>query len=789
MKFTLKRLALAIVSTGLLTIYGCGGGGSDAVVATTDLPITVVDGPIENALVCLDKNGNGICDAGEPTGKTDATGKVTLKIDSADVGKYAILAVVGTDAKDADTGLVPVPFTLKAPADRPAVVSPLTTLVQTAVESGHTTASAEDLVKSQTGIKVSLFEDFTKSTSADSKSASTVARLVVVTTQQQTAALILAGAIGSTAIDGSRITKELLDQAIQKRVLDRMTDLRDAAVDPAVLAAGNRDQLEALLRTQAAGLVTGNALTITTIKTVVAVNVQASAPPVAPPAPTAGINLVSLNFIDASNFFTRVITGSLAQNTPDANGNVRYVDRRARSVAGNLAKWNTGADPARQSDLHWNGSVWANCALNGENVSSVRDAQGNNSYNYCDGAEIGKSNRAAFDVTGQSMLTIYNQARDAGFTNLAVADTAALGSATFPTGSTLFYQRSTPITQAIGYYPGGSFPVGTSNVVTQYSAAVSAGGVASTQAALVACNSAEARTSGTNSTTLEGLIGAMTGTPCVYPQGNFKYPTTASPVTTSTDANDESWGYSTVGIGVIGTAPVGTGASAPGYYSGNNKLRVAFTGTGTNPVTYYSCKERFNNGGTRNCTVIGTGTYAIATLGDARVLTLNNLPSQASPLNYTRVFVERGGLVYGGYQNKPNVANSARLNSTAANALLTQLGLPVENPSVPLALTAGSYQGVWEVRDPTSPAGTGLTMSISPNGSVSCTYHGVSSTSTFVCTLAFTDLATGAFAFRDTTVPDGTAIGTFNFLAGTGSGTHHDTTNTPVDGNFVAQRR
>ena len=32
-------------------------------------------------------------------------------------------------------------------------------------------------------------------------------------------------------------------------------------------------------------------------------------------------------------------------------------------------------------------------------------------------------------------------------------------------------------------------------------------------------------------------------------------------------------------------------------------------------------------------------------LGDARVLTLNNLPAQTSALTYTRVFVERGGLV------------------------------------------------------------------------------------------------------------------------------------------------
>ena len=786
MKFTLKRLALAIVSTGLLTIYGCGGGGDDAAVTTTDVPVTVVDGPIQNATVCLDKNGNGICDSAEPVGKTDATGKVTLKVDAADVGKYAILAVVGTDARDADTGAVPVAFTLKAPADRPSVVSPLTTLVQTVVESsGQSSASAEALVRSQTGINVSLFEDFTKGTSADSQAAGTVARMVVVITQQQTTAL--GASIGTSAIDGSKITKEHLDKAIQQRLLERMPDLLAALTDPAVLAATTPAAREVALLAQAKVLVTSSGLTTTSIATVVAINNQISAPPVAVAAPVAGFNLVSLNFTNASNFFTRVMTSSLIQSTPDAAGNTRYVDRRARSVNGNLAKWNTGADPARQADLHWTGSAWVNCALNGENTSSVRDAQGNSTYNYCDKAESGKSNRASFDVAGKTMAAVYTQARDAGFTNLTIADTTVLGSATFPTGSSLFYQSATPLTQAIAYYPGSSLPVGVSNVVFQYSAAVAAGGVASTTAG-AACNSTEFRnTSGANSTTLEGLIGAMTGTPCVFAQGSFKFPTTTSPVTTSPDTSDESWGNSTVGIGIIGTAPVGTGTTAPGYYSGNIKLRIAFKGTGTNPVTYYACKERFNNGGTRNCTVIGSGSYAVAIMGDARVLTLNNVPVQASTLNYTRVFVERGGLVYAGYQNKPNVVNSARLNGIAANALLTQLGLTAEDPSVPLALTAGSYQGVWEVRNPANPASAGTAVFINGNGNVTCQDH--FDATFFSCSLTIDNPATGAFHGTDNATANSTFTGNFNFLAGTAIGTDYDPTNTPPQGNFVGQRR
>src|SRR6185436_3616616 len=103
-----------------------------------------------------------------------------------DVGKYPVLALVGTDAVDKDNGPVMVPFALKAPADATDVVSPLTTLVQAHVESsGTTTAQAEAAVKEQLGVTGSLLADFTQATDAASVQAATLARLVVVTKQEQ----------------------------------------------------------------------------------------------------------------------------------------------------------------------------------------------------------------------------------------------------------------------------------------------------------------------------------------------------------------------------------------------------------------------------------------------------------------------------------------------------------------------------------------------------------------------------------------------------------------------------
>lgn len=790
MNVQFKRLGIAISGAALLIAAGCGGGSSSTpatpVALTTNVSTTVVDGALKDALVCLDKNGNGKCDSDEVQGKTDVSGNVTLAVPNVDVGKFPIIAVVGTDAVDAEHGAVTVAYTLTAPADQTGVVSPLTTLVQqTIATTGATTADAAKSVQDATGLTVSLFQDFTKvaAPANGSISAATVARMLVVTTQQQTSTI--ASTVGTAAVDNTTITQADLDKAIQKKLLELLPGLVAALSDPAVLAATTPAAKEAALLAAATTLVTDSGLTPAAMATVVAINNQTSTPTtVTPPTPAAGFTLRALNFTDASNYFVRVYSGSVAQNTPDASNNVKYVDRRQRSGGGNLAKWGAGGDPWRGADLHWTGSAWAACPINFENTSSVRDAQGNSVYNYCDSLETGTSNRASFDIGGKTLAEVYAQVTAAGYTNLTIANPAtALDTATFPTGSALIYQSSTPLTEAIAYYPGGAnSPAGTSNLVSQFGVAVSAGGDASTQGAGVGCNSPETSGNGTSSTTLEGMIAAKTGTPCIYAQSSFVYNTV-----TYTDAPSAWWGNSTVSLGKIGTVALNSG-TAPGFFSGNTLLRVGFTGGG-NAVTYYACGERFNNGSVRNCTAIGTGTYTIATLGDARVMTFGNLPVQTAPLNYTRVFVERGGAVYFGFVSKPVVTNTARLNTIGATALLSQLGLPTEDPSVPLALTSGSYQGTWDIRDVTAAVSptNGVTVVLSANGGVSCAYKSVPA-GPYACTLTITNPATGEFNYTNTD-SGATASGVLDFLAGTVSGTYHDPASTPVDGSMAGGRR
>jgi len=504
--------------------------------------------------------------------------------------------------------------------------------------------------------------------------------------------------------------------------------------------------------------------------------------------------LATLSFTDAANWTSRATTATALQATPDASGNTAYVERRQSSVGGQVAHWNNAGSPARQSDLHFNGSAWIVCGLNAPNVSSAANAAGMNTANNCDNFQVTQIQRTSTDISGKTLVSVITDARAAGNTNLSIGDntaatlTATLAASVFPAGSQLINHTNTPLSNAVGYYPG------TSNFVTQYSASVATGGLAAGQPALTACNAPEFNGGlAANSTTLESFMSANPGTPCVFnPVASFSY-TNAGVTSTfvNPDPVNEAWGNSTVGIGTLGTAPAGAGV-APGYYTGNVRFRLAFKGTGTNPVTYYACKERFNNGSTRNCTSIGSGSYTIATRADGRILTLNNPPAQLDALAHNRVFVERGGRIYFGTEDKLLTTTSSRLNLPAANALLTQLGLPVINPDVALALSKTSYAGNWLLSDAKFPLETTL-VRLASNGTSSCVDTNNSVTPATVqitaCVLNFTNLATGAVTLTEPG-NSGTATGTFDFLTGAASGTYNDPTSTPpTSGAFTGARQ
>lgn len=757
----LKRITLGLASASLFALHGCGGSSSPAIDSTTSVPVRVIDGAIQNATVCLDKNSNGLCDTGEPSGRTGPDGSVNLVIDTADIGKYPVLALVGNDAVDADTGPVPVAFTMSTPADSTAVVSPLTTLVQQMVAStGASSTDAAAALQEITGITVSLFQDYTQvaAPTDGSISAATVARMIVVVTQQQATAL--AGAEGTQAVDGTTITSAQLDTAIQQQLLVLLPNLVASISDPSLETASAAEK-EAALLVAATTLVTESGLTTTSVATAVAVNNAVATPDVAE-APAASIGLRNLNFTDTGNYFVRASTQTVVQNTPDANNKIRYVERRYRSERGVLAAWNYGSQPRFQSELHWDGGAWRNCGFNFENTSSVRDANGNNTYNYCAGLETGSSSRANISVAGKSMAAVMNQVIAEGYTDFSFGDnapttvSAILGNAVFPAGAALGYQKNTSLTRAVTYGPGSD------NLVSLETS--------------TPCTGPSAEALATN---LEDVVAKFNGKDVC--SGNPRSFTNDDGKTLSSGDRNEGWGSTVVSLGTIGSAPANfTDATATSYYTTNIRLRAAFAPG--NVAKYYSCQERYN-GSTRNCDLIGTGSYKIETLGDARTLSFADLPALALKRSSNRVLVERGGKVYFGGQDRASLTQAVRPNTVASVALLTKLSLPSIDLEAPLTLTAASYQGTWGLRDPADLSEPGLKLVIDLTGGYAC-QDPITSVPD-ACSLTFTNTATGAFTL---TVDTSTVTGTLDFMTGTGGGTFYDSL-ALATGVFVAQRR
>ena len=773
------RASIGLVSAALLVLYGCGGGGGSGTTTATatttvDVPITVIDGPIQNAQVCLDINDNGVCDGSEPTDKTDANGTVNLKVNSTDVGKYTVIAVVGTDAIDVDTGAVPTPFTMKAPADQTTVITPLTTLVHNQmVSTGVTSAAAEEVVKAQTGINVPLFQDFSKGTTDDHKAAANIARMIVVTTQQQSEAV--KDAVGTKDANNVAISKADLDKLVQAKVADMLVKMVELLSDPGVqeaikvaqakvdAASGTakvaaQTEKDALIKAPAAAVIAEKGIT----KEGVALATAVLKAPVETAAVAAigSTGLRSLVYTDARNYEYRLSGSTAAQNTIDSNGFYRYVFRKYKSVDGAIAAWNSGSEPRRQADLHWNGSTWVACALNFENKTTARDAKGNNEYDYCDKQTIGAGYSGFWqDVAGQKMIDGLNSAVKAGYTSLGTPSTAlttALGTEIFPAGSKIGMSDSAALKTAPSFYPGSD------NFVK-----------VETSVACVTWTTTNAVYTSANAATLEAMIAKFTGSNACNVGGGSGSFVGKNGVTLSSGVRNESWGDTVIDIGKIGTAATGAQADAVSYYTTNTRLRVGFGPKVNNGgvAKYYSCKER-SDGLTRNCDLIGSGTYAITTLGDARVLSLAALPAINSALTFERKFIEIGGKVFFGYQERPSVGKSVGLNTKATDAILAKLGLPAVNPEVPLALTGASYQGTYDMYLDSAPTTLVSTLTISAAGQNLCKD---ASGITYTCTTTSFDPATGSFT---TTTGNGTSVGVMRFLTGIPTGTYTPTSGT-----------
>ena len=194
-----RLLAGAVV----LTLAACGGGDGDSGGDTakpvagrqavegegTLQGVVIAAGALQGAPVCLDLDANGACDAADPaSAATSALGAYTiagLSVEQLAAGA-ALVAVVPATAVDAahPGATVGTAYTLRAPAGKGGLISPITHLVQAGVAGGLSLAAAEAAVAAQLQVSTaSLYNDYTGATAGDNAALAGVVPTLVASLQ------------------------------------------------------------------------------------------------------------------------------------------------------------------------------------------------------------------------------------------------------------------------------------------------------------------------------------------------------------------------------------------------------------------------------------------------------------------------------------------------------------------------------------------------------------------------------------------------------------------------------
>ncbi|MBI3480221.1 MAG: metallo-mystery pair system four-Cys motif protein [Nitrosomonadales bacterium] len=236
-KLDMQRFAeLGVAMTAVAALMaGCGGGSSSG--TTTTVTGVVADGYLSNATVCLDKNGNSVCDAGEPSAITDANGAYSIAgVTTVDATAYPIVAEVAATSVDKDTNAaVGQAFTLTAPQGSTAV-TPITSLVQNELQKNPslTIASAVANVQTAAGIPVAVdpLKDYMAPATANPnvhKAAQVVAKSIMANMNGIVVPVADRKALQATLLDGALA-------ALQQQGVTGASGV--AAADPAKPLAG-----------------------------------------------------------------------------------------------------------------------------------------------------------------------------------------------------------------------------------------------------------------------------------------------------------------------------------------------------------------------------------------------------------------------------------------------------------------------------------------------------------------------------------------------------------------------
>ena len=350
-----RRIPSSYLLFGILPLSACGGGGGGASGDNSGSPsesVTllgeVVKGPVANAIVFIDYNGDGQLSAGEPSQRTDSNGGFSfVDVD----GEGPIIALTDGTSVDTSTGLVIDGMRLTAP-EGSSVISPLTTIMQ----GGGLTNAQVVAALGLPDVDLTSFNPFTTDTAAETALAVEIAaQQVSVIVRSLSAAMQEAGVSASEA-----------------------ADIAAAAIADAVTSAGTVDLTSSSIVTSAiqkavAELPTSQASAVSSIASEIATaaaNVNS--------AIGSATDLTSSETIDAFSLITELTTqiGDAVTNGGDAS-QITFTDPDA--VDETLAEEHVNSKPTGEVTI-------TGTARQGETLtadtSELNDADGLGAFSY-----------------------------------------------------------------------------------------------------------------------------------------------------------------------------------------------------------------------------------------------------------------------------------------------------------------------------------------------------------------------------------------------------------------------
>ena len=135
----------------------------------------------------------------------------------------------------------------------------------------------------------------------------------------------------------------------------------------------------------------------------------------------------------------------------------------------------------------------------------------------------------------------------------------------------------------------------------------------------------------------------------------------------------------------VPTTPTGSNTVSMGNLHGSDacgatfcpqeRTRAAFAVGNT--IAVYLCDLNTSTNSSTNCTPQGAGTYSLGTAADGvtPIMTFPTLPNVSTIQTFKRVFVQRNGAIYYGFQDKLSTVTQTRLNYVGFRAVAAQLGI------------------------------------------------------------------------------------------------------------------